>query len=58
MDAPDFAYIPIPTVFKLNPSLLWALKRVFSDTGPYLISAMFSRRITLFLTFFMGNGLN
>ena len=54
VDAPLRAYIPIPTVFKFKSSLLWALNKVFSETGPNSNFAIFSSLIILFFVFFIG----
>ena len=55
VDAPLFAYIPIPTVFKLAAFFLWALNKVFSETGPSSTFAMSERVVTLSLFFLRGS---
>ena len=47
VEAPLLAYIPIPTVLRLSWSLVWALKSVFSETGPNSIFATSDNEITL-----------
>ena len=55
VEAPLLAYIPIPTVFKLSWSLVWALKSVFSDTGPNSMLATSDSRITWLSVFLIGS---
>ena len=45
----------MPTVFSFKASGLWDLNKVFSETGPYLISHKSPKVIILPLIFFIGS---
>ena len=54
VEAPLFAYIPIPTVLKFIWSLVWALNKVFSETGPNSIFATSESNIIFLEDFLIG----
>ena len=47
--------MPIPTVFSFIELGLWDLNKVFSETGPYLISPRSPKVIVFPLIFLIGS---